>query len=185
MCVFAEFVVSSEIMVSRGIMRVPPDEQEREALWPNMPGSSVGATLIDRTFSWLRIARRVRASLLLHAHNLPRLLESRQQVVVICQHNSEQERRLLSACLAWAKPNLCPWLTNRWSQHRTVRSADVGLFSAPFWSTVGTHIQPSFSCACKIFEMKSFYIWSIKYKLITKLITKLNYKLWDKSNKPN
>ena len=32
MCVFAEFVVSSEIMVSRGIMRVPPDEQEREAL---------------------------------------------------------------------------------------------------------------------------------------------------------
>ena len=35
----------------------------------------------------------------------------------------------------------------------------------------------------KIFKIESFHIWSIKYRLITKLITELVCKLRDESNK--
>ena len=46
-------------------------------------------------------------------------------------------------------------------------------------------IKASFSCAHKIFEMESLHIWSIKYRLITKLITELVCKLPDEPNEPN
>ena len=43
----------------------------------------------------------------------------------------------------------------------------------------------SFGCTCKLFEKKSFHIWSIKYKLITKLITDSVRKQRDESNEYN
>ena len=46
-------------------------------------------------------------------------------------------------------------------------------------------IKALFSCAFKIFEIEFFHIWSIKYKLIIKLITELVYKLRDKFIKTN
>jgi len=41
--------------------------------------------------------------------------------------------------------------------------------------------RASFRWDCKAFERESFYIWSIKHRLITELVC----KLWDKSNDPN
>ena len=48
-----------------------------------------------------------------------------------------------------------------------------------------SHFSASFSCPCKVVKMESLHIWSIKYRLITKLITKLVCKLRDESNEPN
>ena len=46
-------------------------------------------------------------------------------------------------------------------------------------------IQALFSCVRKVFEMESLHIWSIKYRIITKLITELVCKLRDESNESN
>ena len=42
-----------------------------------------------------------------------------------------------------------------------------------------------FSYARKLFKIEYLHIWSIKYRLITKLITELVCKLGDKSNESN
>ena len=45
--------------------------------------------------------------------------------------------------------------------------------------------KASFSWVRKVFEIKSLHIRSIKYRLITKLITEFVCKLRDESNEPN
>ena len=46
-------------------------------------------------------------------------------------------------------------------------------------------LRPCLDAACKFFENASFYIWSTKYRLITKIITVLVCKSRDESNEPN
>ena len=46
-------------------------------------------------------------------------------------------------------------------------------------------VRPCLVAHCKIFEMASLHICSIKYRLITKLIADLVCKSRDESNEPN
>ena len=50
---------------------------------------------------------------------------------------------------------------------------------------IGIIAQASFSWVCKICEIESLHIKSIKHRLITKLITEFICKLRDESNEPN
>ena len=45
--------------------------------------------------------------------------------------------------------------------------------------------RPCLVARCKVFENASFYIWSTKHWLITKIITELVCKSRDESNEPN
>ena len=49
----------------------------------------------------------------------------------------------------------------------------VDVFSFDYLLPTKFATRVSFSCACKVFEMKSLHIRSIKYRLITELVYKL------------
>ena len=59
---------------------------------------------------------------------------------------------------------------------------------SPYTSILSSLIQTGRPCLVvlrKIFEKTFFYIWSIKHKLITKIIIELVCKSRDESNEPN
>ena len=76
-----------------------------------------------------------------------------------------------------------PCLFMNW--HRTIRcSLSLWSFGMALYSNSNTQgVFSSFYILC--FCKRIFNIWSIKYRLITKLITDLICKLRDESNKPN
>ena len=45
--------------------------------------------------------------------------------------------------------------------------------------------RPRLVAGCKVFEIESFHVWSIKYRLITKLIIEIVCKIRDEFNEPN